>query len=75
MAQPFVLRIFRFATGGVDFAGACWGLKVERYNGPILQLDCTRVGAQKGWKHFYYGGKEGVAVEMARRLQESFPGT
>lgn len=67
--------VFSLCDGGGNIAGACWGLKVERYNGPILQLDCTRGGAQKGWKHFYYGGKEGVAEEMARRLQESFPGT
>ena len=59
---------------GVIVAGWFWGLKVERYNGPVLQLDCSREGVARGWRHFYYGGKEGVADEMARRLLAQFPG-
>jgi N-acetylglucosaminyldiphosphoundecaprenol N-acetyl-beta-D-mannosaminyltransferase len=59
---------------GVIAAGWFWGLSVPRYNGPILQLDCTERGVAQGWRHFYYGGKEGVADLMAQRLQERFPG-
>jgi len=59
---------------GVIAAGWFWGLKVPRYNGPILQLDCSERGVAPGWRHFYYGGKEGVADLMAQRLQERFPG-
>ncbi len=59
---------------GVIVAGWSWGLRVPRYNGPILQLDCTREGVKSGWRHFYYGGKEGVADLMVQRLRESFPG-
>jgi len=58
---------------GVIAAGWFWGERIERYNGPILQLDCSRVGQGKGWRHFYYGGKEGVADLMAQRLKEQFP--
>lgn len=59
---------------GVIAAGWFWGLKVPRYNGPVLQLDCTERGAKEGWRHFYFGGKEGVADLMVQRLQERFPG-
>jgi len=58
---------------GVIVAGWFWGLKIQRYNGPILQLDCSERGQKQGWRHFFYGGKEGVADEMARRLREQFP--
>lgn len=59
---------------GVIVAGWFWGLKIDRYNGPILQLDCSERGQSKGWRHFFYGGKEGVADEMAQRLKAQFPG-
>ncbi|NJA05746.1 WecB/TagA/CpsF family glycosyltransferase [Methylococcaceae bacterium WWC4] len=58
---------------GVIAAGYFWGLKINRYNGPILQLDCSEYGQSKGWRHFYYGGKEGVAELMAEKLKEQFP--
>lgn len=60
---------------GVIVAGWFWGLRIGRYNGPVFQLDCTREGVKHGWRHFYFGGKEGVAEEMAARFQERFPGT
>lgn len=58
---------------GVIAAGYFWGLKINRYNGPILQLDCSEYGQSRGWRHFYYGGKEGVADLMAEKLKEQFP--
>ena len=58
---------------GVIAAGYFWGLKINRYNGPILQLDCSNYGQSRGWRHFYYGGKEGVADLMASKLKEQFP--
>jgi N-acetylglucosaminyldiphosphoundecaprenol N-acetyl-beta-D-mannosaminyltransferase len=58
---------------GVIAAGHFWGLKINRYNGPILHLDCSRFGESLGWRHFYYGGKEGVAELMAAKLREQFP--
>jgi N-acetylglucosaminyldiphosphoundecaprenol N-acetyl-beta-D-mannosaminyltransferase len=59
---------------GVIVAGLAWGYRVHRFNGPVLQLECARYGVPKGWRHFFYGGKEGVADEMARRLKAQFPG-
>jgi len=59
---------------GVIAAGWFWGHRIERFNGPVLQLEASEAGLAHGWRHFFYGGKEGVAEEMARRLQERFPG-
>ena len=59
---------------GVIVAGWFWGARIKRYNGPIFQLDCTERGVVGGWRHFYFGGKPGVAEEMAKRLQEQFAG-
>jgi N-acetylglucosaminyldiphosphoundecaprenol N-acetyl-beta-D-mannosaminyltransferase len=60
---------------GVVVAGWFWGLRIRRYNGPIFQLDCVARGVTEGWRHFYYGGKEGVPEEMARRFAARYPGT
>jgi N-acetylglucosaminyldiphosphoundecaprenol N-acetyl-beta-D-mannosaminyltransferase len=60
---------------GVIVAGWFWGARIKRYNGPVLLLDCVQRGAQEGWRHFYLGGKPGVAGEMAKRLEARFPGT
>lgn len=58
---------------GVIAAGWFWGLRISRYNGPILQLDCSARGVGKGWRHFFYGGKEGVADLMAEKLKDKYP--
>ena len=58
---------------GVIVAGWFWGLRIARYNGPILQLDCSERGQSKGWRHFFYGGKEGVADLMAEKLKAQYP--
>lgn len=60
---------------GVIVAGWFWGARIRRYNGPVFQLDCTAEGVKHGWRHFYFGGKPGVADEMATRLQQQFPGS
>lgn len=59
---------------GVIVAGLAWGYRVHRFNGPVLQLECAQYGVSRGWRHFFYGGKDGVAEEMARRLKAQFPG-
>ena len=59
---------------GVIAAGWFWGQRIKRLNGPVLQLEASRHGVGKGWRHFYYGGKEGVAELMAQRLTDAFPG-
>ncbi|MEM6474701.1 MAG: WecB/TagA/CpsF family glycosyltransferase [Pseudomonadota bacterium] len=59
---------------GVIIAAKAAGGDVTRYNGPILQLDASRYGASRGWRHYYVGGSGGSAEEMAKRLTEQFPG-
>jgi N-acetylglucosaminyldiphosphoundecaprenol N-acetyl-beta-D-mannosaminyltransferase len=78
--SPAILRYIQSAQHslcdgiGVVVAGRFWGERIPRYTGPIFQLECTERGAAEGWRHFYYGGKPGVAEEMARRLQAKYPG-
>jgi N-acetylglucosaminyldiphosphoundecaprenol N-acetyl-beta-D-mannosaminyltransferase len=59
---------------GVIVAGWAWGHRITRYNGPVLQLDASDHGRQRQWRHFFYGGKPGVAEEMAARLTQRYPG-
>src|SRR5690606_6413630 len=59
---------------GVILAGWFWGLRIKRYNGPVFMLDCVEQGVRAGWRHYFVGGKPGVAEEMVRRLQQQFPG-
>jgi N-acetylglucosaminyldiphosphoundecaprenol N-acetyl-beta-D-mannosaminyltransferase len=59
---------------GVFAARWFWGLNIPRYNGPIFMLDCTRIGIELGWRHFYYGGKGGVAERLATEMKRRFPG-
>ena len=59
---------------GVIVAGWAWGHRIERFTGPILQLQASDYGRSRGWRHFFYGGKEGVPEAMAKRLTERYPG-
>lgn len=59
---------------GVIAAGRFWNMRIRRYNGPVLQLDCSAYGQSRGWRHYYFGGKAGVADLMARKLKERFVG-
>lgn len=47
---------------------------VERVYGPDLLLAVCDAGRAGGLRHFFYGGKPGVAGELARRLAARFPG-
>jgi N-acetylglucosaminyldiphosphoundecaprenol N-acetyl-beta-D-mannosaminyltransferase len=58
---------------GVILAGLVWGHRIRRYNGPILMLDCCEHGQAHGWRHFFYGGKAGVAEKLAACLKQQYP--
>jgi N-acetylglucosaminyldiphosphoundecaprenol N-acetyl-beta-D-mannosaminyltransferase len=58
---------------GVVIAGYAWGVRVPRRNGPILMLHACDIGQKKGWKHYFYGGAEGVAELLEEKLLEKFP--
>lgn len=47
---------------------------VGRVYGPDLLLACCERSVTTGYRHFFYGGGEGVAELLARRLQKRFAG-
>lgn len=51
-------------------AGAEW---MGRVYGPDLMLSVLERAAERGWKSFLYGGKDGVPELLAARLTERFP--
>lgn len=46
----------------------------ERVCGPDLMLAVCQRSAGEGWRHYFYGGAEGVAAELAQTLTTRFPG-
>jgi N-acetylglucosaminyldiphosphoundecaprenol N-acetyl-beta-D-mannosaminyltransferase len=59
---------------GVVLAGMLLGEKVPRLHGPDLMWKCCEYGIAKGWRHFFYGGKKGVADLLNKKLTVRFPG-
>jgi N-acetylglucosaminyldiphosphoundecaprenol N-acetyl-beta-D-mannosaminyltransferase len=47
---------------------------VGRVYGPDLLLACCERSITTGYRHFFYGGGDGVADLLARRLTKRFPG-
>ncbi|MBM4143479.1 MAG: WecB/TagA/CpsF family glycosyltransferase [Lentisphaerae bacterium] len=48
--------------------------RMGRVYGPDLMLELCRLSADRGWRHFLYGGRAGVAERLRTRLEERFPG-
>jgi N-acetylglucosaminyldiphosphoundecaprenol N-acetyl-beta-D-mannosaminyltransferase len=46
----------------------------ERVYGPDLMLALCEHSLSKGYKHYFYGGGEGVHERLAKNLQQRFPG-
>jgi N-acetylglucosaminyldiphosphoundecaprenol N-acetyl-beta-D-mannosaminyltransferase len=46
----------------------------RRVYGPELMLDFCEISSHKGYRHFLYGGKPGVAEKLAKELANRFPG-
>ncbi len=53
--------------------GRLRGHPVERVYGPDLMLAVCERGQARGYRHFFYGGAEGVAETLAERLRARFP--
>lgn len=53
---------------------SCGWRHVRRVYGPDLLLACCQRSITTGYRHFFYGGQEGVAELLARRLTKRFPG-
>lgn len=47
---------------------------IGRVCGPDLLEQVCRASTQSGWKHYFYGGADGVSARLATILQERFPG-
>jgi N-acetylglucosaminyldiphosphoundecaprenol N-acetyl-beta-D-mannosaminyltransferase len=48
--------------------------KMRRVYGPDYMIEMCRVSEQRGYRHFFFGGKEGVAELLADKLTARFPG-
>ena len=55
---------------GARLQGKC----LRRFNGPLLLGMACHYGASRGWRHFFCGGKEGVATKLSARLAGQYPG-
>lgn len=79
--DPELRRIFN-ASGMTtpDGMAIVWLLKlrghrnVSRVYGPDLMLETCRAGLAAGYRHFLYGGDNGVADALAGKLCSRFPG-
>jgi N-acetylglucosaminyldiphosphoundecaprenol N-acetyl-beta-D-mannosaminyltransferase len=59
---------------GVLLAGKMLGHNIPRLHGPDLMLKCCEYGVVRKWRHFFYGGKNGVPEILSKKLTEKFPG-
>ena len=48
--------------------------KMRRVYGPDYMIEMCRVSEKRGYRHFFFGGKEGVAELLADKLTARFPG-
>lgn len=58
---------------GIVLGGRIFGLKIPRLHGPDLLYECCKFGMDKKWKHFFYGGKNGVSRLLSDNLTRKFP--
>ena len=47
---------------------------MTRVYGPDFMVELCRAGAERGYTHFLYGGKDGVVDHLRRALEEKIPG-
>lgn len=48
--------------------------EIEKVYAPDIMNAVFEVSPARGYRHFLYGGKEGVADELATRLRDAYPG-
>ena len=46
---------------------------MSQCRGADLMLDCCRASVERGYRHYLYGGAEGVPELLAEKLRERFP--
>lgn len=57
---------------GIIVAGRAGGKRIQRFNGPVLVEKCVSYGEDKGWRHYFCGGREGVADTMSANLLSKY---
>jgi N-acetylglucosaminyldiphosphoundecaprenol N-acetyl-beta-D-mannosaminyltransferase len=65
------------ATDGMMLVRLCRWLgaaDAERVYGPDVMLELCRRSADRGYRHFFYGGAPDVVATLVDRLQQKFPG-
>lgn len=60
--------------GPVALVGKLRGYNVKRTCGPDLLEEVCRKSVASGAKHFFFGGKDGVADKLVEELSRRFPG-
>jgi N-acetylglucosaminyldiphosphoundecaprenol N-acetyl-beta-D-mannosaminyltransferase len=59
----------------MTWVGRLQGIRdMDRVFGPDLMAEVCRLSVQRGYRHFLYGGKPGVADSLRQALQRRFPG-
>lgn len=48
--------------------------EIQRVCGPDLLLAACERSQKEGWRHYFYGGAEGIAAELAETLKKRYPG-
>lgn len=48
--------------------------RIRRVPGPDIMLQLCEAGVARGWQHYFYGGADGVAKDLALAMQCRFPG-
>ncbi len=48
--------------------------KIEKVYAPEIMQSCFKISAERGYKHFFYGGKEGVADKLEGVVNKEYPG-
>lgn len=59
---------------GVVLVGHLKRLAIPRLYGPELMLRACEYGVSRGWRHYFYGGREGVVELLSQKLTERYPG-
>lgn len=54
--------------------GRLRGYSIERVCGPDIMLALLDRSRERGYRHFFYGGGEGVAEQLAATMAKRFPG-
>ncbi len=79
--DPDLRRIFnQSGMTTPDGMAIVWLLRLRGYRdvcrvyGPDLMLETCRAGLRHGYRHFLYGGPEGVANALADKLRVQMPG-